>query len=121
MASLDGHKVGGAYVVERSALLHQLSGLARTRPVRQEQQRKRRVLDALAELEQEATARTTRVKLPASARRGLPEGVSLTRPGRISIQFGSPEELLGRVLALSERAARHYQRFFRPIVTPKLL
>jgi hypothetical protein len=119
MANLSGHKVGCAYVVDRADLLEKLSQLARSRPVRQEQRRKQHVVEVLAELEQEATARTTRVKLPVRSARGLPEGISLTRSGQISIEFQSPEDLLGRVLALTEAAASDYQDFARTVAGRK--
>jgi len=117
MASLEGHKVGCAYIVERAHLLSQLSELVRSRPVRREQHRKRQVLDVLSELQQEATARTTHVPRPepglSDQSSALPEGILLARPGEISIAFRSPEELLSRVLALSEAAARDYPKFAR--------
>jgi hypothetical protein len=113
MTSLKGHKVGCAYVVDRAHLLSELSDLMRSRGVRREQQRKRHILDTLSTLQQEATARTTRIPMPAPVLHNLPEGILLTRPGEISVAFRSPEELLSRVLALSEAAARDYAKFAR--------
>jgi hypothetical protein len=115
MASLKGHKLGCAYAVDRRHLLSELSELMRSRGVRREQQRKQSVLDALSALQQEATARTTRIPMPAPVFDDLPEGIRLARPGEISIAFRSPEELLSRVLALSEAAARDYPKFARTL------
>lgn len=125
MASLQGYKVGGhkvgcAYIVERAHLLSQLSELVGSRGVRREQHRKRQVLDVLSELQQEATARTTRIPRLAPVLHDLPdgdlpEGILLARPGEISIAFRSPEELLSRVLALSQAAVSDYPKFRRTL------
>jgi hypothetical protein len=47
--------------------------------------------------------------------RGLPEGVSRVAPGRLAIDFSSPEELLGRLFALAEAATANFEEFARTL------
>jgi len=115
MKRMRGHQVGYAYLVDRADLLEHLAYLARSGRPRLEEQRKRRVLETLRELEQERESLTTRVALPVRMVQGLPEGVSRVAPGRLAIDFSSPQELLGRLFALAEAAAGNFEEFARTL------
>ena len=98
-----------------------LDGLLAGKPVPAEAARKERLANALASLAQEAIARTTAIAQVLAPRPGdgWPEGVAVSAsgsgteyaPGSLQIEFSTPEELLGRILALTEQAAGDYAGF----------
>jgi hypothetical protein len=89
-----------------------LDGLLATRPVQGEIARKRELREKLAALEREARPRTTLIaQPPVDPGQDWPAGITLAAPGVLTVRFGSPEELLGCVLALAEDAAENYAGF----------
>ena len=119
MVEVQPHHPGRATQLERGALLAYLDGLLARRPVQGEIERRRQLRASLTALEREAAARTTPVlPAPPSPALALPEGVALLAPGRLEIRFASAEELLGRVLALAERAAGDFPSFKTCLESP---
>ena len=115
MAGFLPHRKGRPSLLPRAALLASLDALLAKRPIQGEILRKRRLRESLRALELEARPRTAPVT-PAS----LPwsEGVSFPAPGCLEIRFSTGEELLGRVLALAEEAARDFDGFMIRLEVP---
>ncbi len=129
LRTLDGHVSSQVAVVTRASVIAMLDRLLAGKPVPAEAARKERLADALASLAQEAIPRTTAIEaVPAPPPGdGWPEGVAVSAPvaasgsgpesgsesalGSLQIAFSTPEELLGRILALTEQAAEDYAGF----------
>lgn len=112
MASLGGHLAGKTFLVETASLKARLDELAGKRPVSLEIARKQRLTDALRVFEREALPRTVVLDPPPPTPVSQwPEGISLSAPGEFRIAFRTPEDLLGRILALTEAAAADYEGF----------
>ena len=113
LRTLDGHVSAQVAVVTRDAVLAMLDYLLAGKPVPAEAARKERLAEALAALTEEAVARTTAIAaVPApSVREAWPEGIAFIAHDRLQICFANPEELLGRILALTEQAAGDYPGF----------
>jgi hypothetical protein len=112
MATLVAPEHGKPLLVGRDQLLAVLDQLLRTRPVQGEIARKRELREKLAALEREARPRSIPIAQPTTeAGHCWPAGITLAAPGMLTIAFGSPEELLGCVLALAEDAAGNYASF----------
>ena len=113
LRTLDGHVSSQVAVVTRGSVIELLDRLLAGKPVPAEAARKERLADALASLAQEAIPRTTAIAQVSAPRlgEGWPEGVAVSAPGALQIDFSTPEELLGRILALTEQAAGDYAGF----------
>ena len=117
LAPLATLEAGRTALVPRARLLAWLDSLAGKKTVALEQARRCR-LDAaldtqLETLAREAKARRRVVDLPEPAADGesWPSGISLSAPGELRIRYERAEDLLGRVLALTELAAGDPDRF----------
>jgi hypothetical protein len=113
LRTLDGHVSSQVAVVTREAVMAMLDQLLAGRPAPAEAARKERLADVLTSLEQEAIPRTTPIAAVSAPQpsEGWPEGVTISAPGALQIRFANPEELLGRILALTEQAAADYAGF----------
>ncbi len=116
MATIEKPRPGIATVIARDRLLATLDRLLATKPVQHEIARKRQLQDQLAAIEREALSKAALIT-PPPPRAGpgnevaWPHGITHDVPGILTIGFGSAEELLGRVLALTEDAAGNYEAF----------
>ena len=111
MRSLGGYLVGQSALISREALLEKLDELAGKRGYLAQAQRRARVVEALDDLRREARPRRVSAPPARRANSSLPEGVCLSAPGELTIYFTSPEDLLGRVMALAQSAAGDYAAF----------
>jgi hypothetical protein len=113
LRTLDGHVCSQVAVVTREAVAAMLDRHLSGKPARTEVARKERLADALAALAHEAIPRTTPIAAIAAPPSGdaWPEGVSISAQGLLQIRFQNPEDLLGRILALTEQAAGDYPGF----------
>ena len=119
MAAVHPHHKGRTSLIPRAALLDRLDTLLAKRPIQGEILRKRRLRETLVALECEAQSRSTPVTVPsADPSLPWPEGVSIPAPGCLNIRFSTGEELLGRVLALAEEAARDVDGFITRLESP---
>jgi len=119
MRTLGGYHIGQAAVVSRETLLAKLDEIS-TEPGKQhgyraQAQRKARVVEFLNEALDDLrnAARPRRISAPPARAPGspLPTGVHIASPGVLSIAFTTPEELLGRIMALAQSAAGDYAAF----------
>jgi hypothetical protein len=113
LKTLDGHVSTQVAVVTREAVIAMLDRLLSGKPAQAEAARKERLADALAELAREAVPKTTAIATVAvpEAAGAWPAGVGISDSGVFQICFNSPEELLGRILAVTELAAGDYAGF----------
>ncbi len=112
MRGLGGYRVGPATVISREDLLLQLDQLAGPRGYAAEATRKSRVVEELDGLR--SARRPRRVPAPprpSHQKTSLPDGVRLPAPGQMTIAFSSPEDLLGRILALAQAASSNFAAF----------
>ena len=80
----------------------------------QEQQRKRRLSEHLAELEKHRRAAAVRISVDPEVVRlspaHLPAGIAF-QPGRLTVVYSSVEELLRRLYELAQAAANDFDQF----------
>jgi hypothetical protein len=121
MRILGGYKLGAAMVVDRQELILRLDQMAARRGVAGEQtKRKSSVLEALEALQRDARPRRVAPPLPRAAKASLPSGLSVTAPGELTLQFSSPEELLGSILSLVQSASKDFASFVACLDYPSL-
>lgn len=105
MHRFGGFQSGKTFLIERSSLLRQLEALASSEDVGIEARRREKLSFELDQVRQ--FARAARVPIAVTPDvyetrvNSLPEGV-LLEPGRLTIEFGSQEQLLERLFALSQ-------------------
>lgn len=105
MHRFGGFQSGKTFLIERTSLLRQLEALEASDPVVVEQHRRDRLSAELDQVRQ--YARAARVPIVAAPgvyetrMNSLPSGVRLD-PGRLTVEFASPEQLLERLFALSQ-------------------
>jgi hypothetical protein len=123
MNGITPPRPGRATLLPREQLLAWLDALAAARPVRGELARRRHLQAelraGLAAGRREAGGSRPIAAPPPPDDAGWPGGITLDAPGVLRIRFDSPEELLGRVLALAEDAAGDYTRFAARFGAPK--
>lgn len=117
MAPCVVERVGASSIVDRERLMAQLVRLARGEAVEYEQRRRRKVGLELARLRQQALEQP-RVMVEAPDEivnqqlDHLPDGVRL-EPGRITIEFGEPDQALEKLLALAMAIGNNESGFRR--------
>jgi hypothetical protein len=113
MHRFGGYQSGRTFLLDRAALLRSVAALASGDGFATELRRKEKLSAELNRLR--AFTRASRVCVPASpgvydARlTSLPSGVRF-EPGRLTVEFDSPEELLERLFALSQALVNDVER-----------
>lgn len=108
-----GYQVGRTFVVERQALLTQLRAIVGGERFGFEKRRHARLAEDLERARKQRAA--TRVAIPVSREAagemaGLPSGVRI-EAGRLTVEFGGVEELLGKLYAIAQMAAADFSGF----------
>jgi len=115
MHLFGGFQSGRTFLIERASLLRQLDVLESSEDVGRERRRKERLSGELEQIRRHARASRISITVTPevySTRFGsLPEGVELS-PGRLTITFGSPEELLERLFALAQALVNDLEQFY---------
>jgi hypothetical protein len=116
MASLDGRRIGTSDVVDRDALTARLLATQSTDRFQWERRRRERV-EAKIEAARKALA-SRRVTIPrppaAEGLFDLPAGVSLA-PGRLTIEFENPVQLIEHLFAVSQAIANDVEAFEKAV------
>ncbi len=108
MHHMAGYQVGKTFLVDRGSVIAFLTRPAISGAAGHAVERKRRVLECLADARRDWAARKIRIPPEQEERRsGLPEGVVL-RPGELNIRFDQPLDLLQKLFALSQMLAEDY-------------
>ena len=111
MRRMGGYQVGKTFLVDRQALLRFLTAPQQQAASEQSVARKQKVVASLGEARQMLASR--RIPIPATAASsvaGLPPGIQLD-PGRLTVIFEQPVELLQKLFALSQALTRDYEQF----------
>ena len=109
-----GYQAGRTFLIDRRLLIEHLQRLAEGEEFQAERQRKERLGDAVGQLRRYRIA--SRVKIPVQndmlgqGVTGLSDGVVL-EPGHLHISFLGTEDLLSKLYALSQAAAKDFDRF----------
>jgi hypothetical protein len=113
LKTLDGHVSSQVAVVTREAVIAMLDRLLAGKAIAAEIGRKERLADALQALERQAVPKATAIAAITvpDGDAAWPEGTGVAEQGVFAIRFSHPEELLGRILAVTELAAGDYARF----------
>ena len=108
--AFGGFQTGRTFLIERETLIRQLKAIRQGRDFDWERRRRRRRLsEALTEARRENQARQILIPiLPPSP--ALPEGVRVA-PGSMIIEYRGVQELLARLYAISQTAARDFAAF----------
>ena len=116
MTLFGAHEAGGAAMIERGSLLAKLRGLRETDMFAEETRRRRRVVDELEILQRRRAAEKVRIAVEpeifSSRIASLPEAVQI-RAGHLEIDYGDCEDLLHKLVALSQAAYNDFERFQR--------
>jgi hypothetical protein len=115
MNQFGGYQSGKTFLVGREDLIHALKAVQTDEMFAYEAQRRQRLVDDLETTRRELRSR--QVKLPAAPEptRGtsLPSGMRLVRPGVLEVEFGSAEDLLGRLYELVRIAGEDFEELQR--------
>jgi hypothetical protein len=116
MTLFGAHEAGGAAIIERETLLVSLRGLRETDVFAEETRRRRRVADELEILQRRRAAEKVRIAVTPEIFNSkiafLPEAVQI-RAGHLEIEYGDCEDLLQKLVALSQAAYNDFERFQR--------
>ena len=119
------HRFGGfqsaqAFLVDRQELIRCLEIVLAGEAFAFEQSRRRRLEEELNAARSQRVAAAVRIPVvpvsPAGKGLSVPPGLRL-RPGRLEVDFNGAEELLGKLFALSQAAAKDFEAF-RDCVEP---
>ncbi len=111
MHRFGGYQSGRAFLLDRNALLRSLEALESGDEVSTEVRRKERLSAELDRLR--GFTRAARISVPAAPGvydtrlSSLPLGVYL-EPGKLTVEYGSPEQLLERLFALSQAPGERF-------------
>ena len=109
-----GYQAGRTFLVDRLVLIAQLEPLQAGAEFVMEQQRRRRLSEALEEVRRYRTA--ARVTIPVEPgtqdrlMSGLPAGIELQQ-GTLRVEFCKAEDLLAKLFELSKVAANDFEAF----------
>ena len=107
-----GYRSGNTVLVDRLALIRQLTHLNADSEVDRERRRKARLSERLDEVAWTSAAAHIVIKpiRPPMHPQDLPKGVTLTA-GRLTVEFFGVQDLLSRLYELSQSAAADLDRF----------
>ncbi|MCC7498587.1 MAG: hypothetical protein IT160_13480 [Bryobacterales bacterium] len=111
MHQFGGYQAGKTFLIDRLALIEHLRLAAEGGEFFHERRRRSRVGAALQSLASAAKARQVVVPVNSSVYdttlASLPAGVSLDA-GRLTVEFASPEELVGKLFAVAQALVNDY-------------
>ena len=112
MHRMEGYQVGKTFLAGREAVIRFLRQPRVTEAAGHALARKRRVVEHLDAARRELAGRTVRLTAAPGPSRldSLPPGVEL-QPGRLTIRFERPLDLLEKLFALSQAMSRDFERF----------
>jgi len=117
-----GFQAGKTFLISRDDLLRQLENLEATDDFRAESKRRRRLADDLASIRQDVTARRVPIAANYQTRsasiKQLGPNVRFS-PGRLEVEFRSPEELLTRLFELARTIASDFEGFTKLLEVPQ--
>lgn len=116
MTLFGAHEAGGAALIERERLLARLQEVRDSNTFVEETRRRRKVAEELDVLQRRRTAEQVRItvepEILSSRMASLPEAVQIGA-GHLEIEYGDCEDLLQKLVALSQAAYNDFERFQR--------
>jgi hypothetical protein len=110
LEKLGAFTLGHALVIDRLELIGKLEQIARGDTHVGERRRRERLDDELKRVRREQRARQVAIRAAPPRPAGLPSGVALA-PGRLEVEFGSIEDLLGKLLGLARAISQDLDRY----------
>ncbi len=112
MRAFGGYQAGRTYLVERTRLTPQLREMVASGAFAFELRRRERLTEALeaARRYRKAAAITIPTPVPPATPGLLPAGVQLS-PGRLTIEFSQPVDLLQKLFQLAQTITINYEGF----------
>jgi len=114
MGRFGGYRSGNTILLDRLGLIGQLEAMSAGAEMACELRRKERLAAKLDDLRRHRAAMAVRIPDPPVAGGGMPGGVAV-EAGRLTVEFGSVEELLSRLYGLAQVAAQDYDKFRRDV------
>jgi len=114
MHFFGGYKAGNTVLLDRQNLIQQLEVLESGPLVEHERQRKARLTEQLDTLHRHRAAASVLIRVPPVPKDSLPGGVGFSA-GRMTLEFGSVQDLLAKLYALAQAAAADFD-LFRTVV-----
>jgi hypothetical protein len=114
MRQWGGYQVGKTFLVDRKAVIEFLACVLKTGCIDRVLERKRRIFEALSEVENAAAAQRVRICLDPmveSRKPQLPASIERIAPGKLQITYEGAEDLLARVAELAATATKNFPRF----------
>ena len=120
MGFFDGFQAGRTFLVDRLELIRQLGPIEASTEFDREQRRRQRLVDALEDLRRYRAAAGVIIPAePTSSETSLPDGM-LLEAGSLFIRFERAEDLLSKLYAFVQLAARDFDRFRTSIESPRI-
>jgi hypothetical protein len=110
MHQFGGYRSGNAFLVDRAELIIQLEAIEAGSEVKSERRRKARLAEKIEDLRRYGAASAVRIPVLPAAAGDLPAGVTFAG-GRMSVEFGTVENLLSKLYALAQTAAGDFEGF----------
>lgn len=110
MRRFGGYQSGNTILLDRLDLIRVLEALEAGAEFGREQQRKARLAESLNRLSRYRAAASVRIPVAPVEAAALPNGVAFAG-GRMTVEFAGAEDLLGKLYALAQAAARDFQAF----------
>jgi hypothetical protein len=114
MHDFDGYQSGNTVLLDRQDLIQRLELLDAGPEVCWERQRKIRLSEQLRTWDRHRTAASVTIPVNAAIAPTLPAGLSFAA-GRMTLEFGSVEDLLAKLYALAQAAGEDFD-LFRTVV-----
>jgi hypothetical protein len=116
MTLFGAYEAGGAAMIERGRLLAKLQEIRDSNTFAEETRRRRKVAEELEVLQRRRAAEKVRITVEpeifSSGIGSLPEAVQISA-GHLEIEYGDCEDLLHKLVALSQAAYNDFERFQR--------
>jgi hypothetical protein len=110
MHRFGGYQIGKTFLIDRLQLVAELERACAGTDFAFEVRRKQRLAESMEKLERHRAAAQVRIPVAPSTVAGLPfpSDVDLT-PGRLTIEFASPEDLLSKLFLLAQKIAEDFE------------
>ncbi len=112
--AFGGYQSGRTFLIEKRILVEHLEAIRDGQEFTYEQRRRVRLVETLEKARRHRAGAGVRLPVPAGALSSkmadLAAGVRL-EPGRLTVDFASPEDLLAKLFGLAQAAANDWERF----------
>lgn len=119
MHRFGGYQTGKTFLIDRLQLLAELERATASPDYAFEVRRKERLSDSLEKLERHRAAAQVKIAIPAlsSPAFPFPADVHLI-PGRLTVVFATPEDLLSKLFLLAQKMADDFEGICHGITPP---